>query len=232
MLSVTRRCSRSRLHLGNATPITGTFRLPRFAIAYSAGKIILWARSPVTPKSTSASDRVWVIRQFLSNCSSSHEFRNSCVSRRLRLSGSPPCLRQIVRPANRGLRRSGRPAQVLAILPVDDPKASRQGNFRDIVFIQAVHQLGLRRGQGGLSLNHGKIAIHAIAKTVGRIVHRGMAQVDIAAGHVHQLLRGGNVEHVVANLRLNLLMEVGQLRHGIAGGCVRNISIAAELPLL
>ena len=29
---------------------------PRFAIAYSAGKIILWARSPVTPNSTSASD--------------------------------------------------------------------------------------------------------------------------------------------------------------------------------
>ena len=36
--------------------MTGTFRSPRFAIAYSAGKIILWARSPVTPKSTSASE--------------------------------------------------------------------------------------------------------------------------------------------------------------------------------
>src|ERR1700684_2507208 len=57
MLSVTRLSTCARLHLGKATPITGTFRTPRLAIAYSAGRIILWARSPVTPKTTSASDR-------------------------------------------------------------------------------------------------------------------------------------------------------------------------------
>src|SRR5271156_2766703 len=39
-----------------ATPITGTFRFPRFTMACSAGKIFLCARSPVAPKKTSASD--------------------------------------------------------------------------------------------------------------------------------------------------------------------------------
>src|SRR5882762_3828120 len=40
--------------------MTGTFRCPRLTIAWSAGKIFLWARSPVAPKKTSASDDVGV----------------------------------------------------------------------------------------------------------------------------------------------------------------------------
>ena len=39
-----------------ATPITGTLRWPRFTIACSAGKIFLYARSPVAPKKTKASE--------------------------------------------------------------------------------------------------------------------------------------------------------------------------------
>src|SRR6185436_13838385 len=41
-----------------ATPMTGTFSSPRAAIACSDGKIFLYARSPVAPKNTSASERV------------------------------------------------------------------------------------------------------------------------------------------------------------------------------
>src|SRR5512143_1159855 len=66
MLSFTRRCRRARLHFGKATPITGTLRAPRRASAYSAGKIILCARSPVTPKSTRASEREAGISPLLS----------------------------------------------------------------------------------------------------------------------------------------------------------------------
>src|SRR5262249_1141962 len=39
-----------------ATPMTGMFRWSRFTSACSAGKIILYARSPVAPKKTRASD--------------------------------------------------------------------------------------------------------------------------------------------------------------------------------
>src|SRR6185295_11585945 len=46
----------SAVHGDDATPITGTFRSPRLIMLYSAGKIFLWARSPVAPKNTSASD--------------------------------------------------------------------------------------------------------------------------------------------------------------------------------
>src|SRR5438270_5391471 len=54
--SVARARSCAGVHREDATPTTGTLRTPRRAIAYSAGKIILWARSPVTPNRTSASD--------------------------------------------------------------------------------------------------------------------------------------------------------------------------------
>src|SRR2546423_2290459 len=54
--SVARARSCARLNGRDATPTTGTLRTSRRAIAYSAGKIILWARSPVTPNTTSASD--------------------------------------------------------------------------------------------------------------------------------------------------------------------------------
>src|SRR5690606_16242328 len=46
--------------LDEATPTTGVFRTPRWAMPYSAGKIFLWARSPVIPNKTSASAR-WVL---------------------------------------------------------------------------------------------------------------------------------------------------------------------------
>src|SRR4030095_14324999 len=36
--------------------MTGTLRWPRFTIVCNDGKIFLWARSPVAPKKTSASD--------------------------------------------------------------------------------------------------------------------------------------------------------------------------------
>ena len=39
-----------------ATPMTGTSRWPRLTIACSAGKIFLYARSPVAPKNTNASE--------------------------------------------------------------------------------------------------------------------------------------------------------------------------------
>src|SRR5947209_18207338 len=39
-----------------ATPMTGTVSAPRFTSEYSAGNICLYARSPVTPKSTNASE--------------------------------------------------------------------------------------------------------------------------------------------------------------------------------
>ncbi len=38
-----------------ATPITGTFRWPRRTMPWSAGKIFLYARSPLAPKKTRAS---------------------------------------------------------------------------------------------------------------------------------------------------------------------------------
>src|SRR5437868_6292716 len=41
----------------DATPTTGMPSLPARAMSYSAGKIFLWTRSPVTPKRTSASER-------------------------------------------------------------------------------------------------------------------------------------------------------------------------------
>jgi len=37
-------------------PITGTLRWPRFTMACNVGKIFLWARSPVAPKKTKASE--------------------------------------------------------------------------------------------------------------------------------------------------------------------------------
>jgi len=45
----------SGLHYGAATPTIGALRTPLLAIAKSAGKIILWTRSPVKPKMTCAS---------------------------------------------------------------------------------------------------------------------------------------------------------------------------------
>src|SRR4029453_3293121 len=39
-----------------ATPMTGTLRWPRLIMACNDGKIFLWARSPVAPKKTSASE--------------------------------------------------------------------------------------------------------------------------------------------------------------------------------
>src|SRR5262249_6763476 len=55
-LSLARAFSRSRSHPAFATPITGMSRVPRRTIAWSAGKIFLYARSPVAPKKTRASD--------------------------------------------------------------------------------------------------------------------------------------------------------------------------------
>src|SRR5512133_3029457 len=52
--------------------MTGTVSAPRFTMAYRAGKIILYARSPVIPKSTSASD--WTAFRFCSFISSSFLF--------------------------------------------------------------------------------------------------------------------------------------------------------------
>src|SRR5580698_11090026 len=56
MPSRARSRSCSRFHPAFATPITGTFKLPRLIIACSDGKIFLCARSPVAPKKTKASD--------------------------------------------------------------------------------------------------------------------------------------------------------------------------------
>jgi hypothetical protein len=47
---------RSRSQPALATPMTGTSRWPCLTIAWSAGKTFLWARSPVAPKNTNASD--------------------------------------------------------------------------------------------------------------------------------------------------------------------------------
>ena len=46
----------SRLQPALATPMTGTSRWPRLTIACSDGKIFLYARSPVAPKNTRASE--------------------------------------------------------------------------------------------------------------------------------------------------------------------------------
>ena len=42
--------------------MTGMLRWPRLIIAWSVEKIFLWARSPVAPKKTSASEFVFVMR--------------------------------------------------------------------------------------------------------------------------------------------------------------------------
>src|SRR6266481_6361749 len=54
-------------HPDLATPTTGALRAPRFTMACSDGKIFLYARSPVAPKKTSASE--W---EFVTIVSSSH----------------------------------------------------------------------------------------------------------------------------------------------------------------
>src|SRR5262245_45221771 len=55
-LSCARAFSCSSVQPAFATPITGMSSVPRRTIACSAGKIFLYARSPVAPKNTSASD--------------------------------------------------------------------------------------------------------------------------------------------------------------------------------
>src|SRR4029453_4811388 len=55
-LSWARAFSCSIVQPAFATPITGMSSVPRRTIACSAGKIFLYARSPVAPKNTSASD--------------------------------------------------------------------------------------------------------------------------------------------------------------------------------
>src|SRR5262249_20649299 len=55
-LSRARALSWSRVQPARATPITGTLRWPRRTIPCSAGKIFLYARSPVAPKKTRASE--------------------------------------------------------------------------------------------------------------------------------------------------------------------------------
>ena len=57
-LSCARARNWSSVQPALATPMTGTLRSPRLAIACSAGKIFLYARSPVAPKNTSASECV------------------------------------------------------------------------------------------------------------------------------------------------------------------------------
>src|SRR4051812_15670987 len=57
MESRTRWCTSSSVCERPATPTTRGTSSPRFAIAYSAGKIFLVARSPVNPNSTRASER-------------------------------------------------------------------------------------------------------------------------------------------------------------------------------
>src|SRR5262245_24734854 len=56
MLSRTRARSCSRPDRPRPSPMMGTRSFPRLAIACRAGKIFLYARSPVAPNSTSASD--------------------------------------------------------------------------------------------------------------------------------------------------------------------------------
>ena len=60
-LSCARMRNWSRFQPALATPMTGTSRSPRLAIAWSEGKIFLYARSPVAPKNTSASECVSLI---------------------------------------------------------------------------------------------------------------------------------------------------------------------------
>src|SRR5262245_31470336 len=55
-LSCARAFSCSSVQPAFATPITGMSSVPRRTIACRAGKICLYARSPVAPKKTSASD--------------------------------------------------------------------------------------------------------------------------------------------------------------------------------
>ena len=55
-LSLARALNRSRLQSSRATPTTGTLSVPRFTMACSAGKIFLYARSPVAPKNTNVSE--------------------------------------------------------------------------------------------------------------------------------------------------------------------------------
>src|SRR5262245_37598473 len=55
-LSCARAFSCSSVQPAFATPITGMSSVPRRTIACSAGKICLYAKSPVAPKNTSASD--------------------------------------------------------------------------------------------------------------------------------------------------------------------------------
>src|SRR4029453_4619815 len=55
-LSFARAFSCSSVHPAFATPITGISSVPRRTIACSAGKILLYPRSPGGPKNTSASD--------------------------------------------------------------------------------------------------------------------------------------------------------------------------------
>src|SRR5262245_39139469 len=55
-LSCARAFSCSSVHPAFATPITGMSSVPRRTIACSAGKICLYARSPVAPKNTKASE--------------------------------------------------------------------------------------------------------------------------------------------------------------------------------
>src|SRR5215831_9048787 len=55
-LSRARALSWSRFQPALATPITGTLSRPRRAIPCNAGKIFLYARSPVAPKKTRASE--------------------------------------------------------------------------------------------------------------------------------------------------------------------------------
>src|SRR5207247_181211 len=64
-LSRTRARSRAVVQGLEATPITGTLSAPLLTIAWSAGKIFLKARSPVAPKSTSASDGPRILAPFL-----------------------------------------------------------------------------------------------------------------------------------------------------------------------
>src|ERR1039457_3726587 len=55
-LSRARSRSCSTVQPDLATPITGTVSAPCFTMLCRAGKIFLWARSPVAPKKTNASE--------------------------------------------------------------------------------------------------------------------------------------------------------------------------------
>src|SRR5262245_56157814 len=61
MLARARARRSSAVYFDDATPMTGIFRSPRLVMQYRAGKIFLYARSPVIPKKTSASDGTWAI---------------------------------------------------------------------------------------------------------------------------------------------------------------------------